>query len=161
MNNVIISAKEISLPSWSSSICGFALKVLNDIKRDNWELSILLCTDKIITELNAQYRNKNEPTDILSFSLGSEIQEDGITKYLPGDIVISLDTLKENAEFFKTDEDKELRRLIIHGILHLNGMDHKCIDIEKEPMLALQEEILDKFKNERIIPQKILNGEKE
>jgi len=159
VNNVVAGAKEILLPSWSSTMCSFALKVLDEIKRENWQLSILLCGDKTITELNDRYRNINEPTDILSFNLGSEIQEDGRTFYLPGDIVISLDTLKENASYFKINEDEELRRLIIHGILHLDGMDHRSLDVN-EPMLALQEEILGKLGNERIIPQKTINGDK-
>jgi probable rRNA maturation factor len=150
MNKVEISAEEVPLPSWNGSINSFALKVLDEIKRDNWELSILLCGDKTITELNSRYRNKAEPTDILSFNLGETVQDDDKTVYLPGDIVISLDTLRENARYFQTTEDEELRRLVIHGILHLDGMDHETLNSD-EPMLALQEEILDKFKNEHII----------
>jgi len=150
MNKVTVNAEEYPLPSWSGDICSFAAEVLKEIKRDNWELSILLCGDKTITELNAKYRNKNEPTDILSFSLGETVQEDGKTVYLPGDIVISLDTMRENAKYFNTGEDEELRRLIIHGILHLDGMDHET-NGENEPMLLLQEEILKKLENKRII----------
>jgi len=157
MNKVTVSAEEVPLPSWSEDMCCFALKVLEEIKRGNWELSILLCGDKKITELNAQYRSKNEPTDILSFFLGSEIQNGGQTVYFPGDIVISLDTLRENSGYFKTSEDEELRRLIIHGILHLDGMDHETLD-KKEPMLALQEEILNKLKDEHIFHNKDESG---
>jgi len=151
MNNVTINTEEIPIPSWSGNACSFAMKILNEIKRDNWELSILFCGDKTITTLNSQYRNKNEPTDILSFNLGETIEEDGKTVYLPGDIVISLETLRENAKYFQTPEDEELRRLLIHGILHLDGMDHDTID-KDEPMLVLQEEILTRLKNEYIIP---------
>jgi len=139
------------MPSWSGSLRRFALKVLDELKRENWELSILLCGDKTITELNSQYRKKCEPTDVLSFNQGTEIKDGERTIYLPGDIVISLDTLRENAEYFKIQEDEELRRLAIHGILHLNGMDHETND-EKEPMLDLQEKILNKLKNEHIFP---------
>jgi len=153
MNNVTINAQEIPLPSWSGNACCFALKVLEEIKRDNWELSVLFCDDKTIANLNSQYRNKNEPTDILSFNLGETINEDGKTTYLPGDIVISLDTLKENAEYFQTPQDEELRRLLIHGILHLDGMDHQTLE-KDEPMLELQEKILNKLSAEKIIPHK-------
>ena len=149
MNRVNVNAQEVPLPSWSDSMCCFALKVLDEIKRNNWELSILLCGDKTMTELNTRYRNKNEPTDILSFRLGEEIDNGEKTIFLPGDIVISLDTLRENAEFFQTPEDEELRRLLIHGILHLSGMDHDTLD-EKEPMLIFQEEILNSLKGEHI-----------
>ena len=160
MNNVTVSADGIPLPSWSDSISGYAIKVLDEIKRSNWELSILLCDDKTITNLNRQYRNKNEATDVLSFNLGETVHDGGKTVYLPGDIVISLETLHENSDFFRIPEDEELRRLIIHGILHLDGMDHTDT-VEKqpvEPMLVLQEEILNRLKNEFIIP--VTHGEK-
>jgi probable rRNA maturation factor len=156
VNNVTINAQGVILPSWSSSACCFSLKVLDEIKRDNWELSILFCDDKTMIELNSKYRNKLEPADILSFNLGETIKDGDRTIYLPGDIVISLDTLRENADYFQTPEDEELRRLLIHGILHLDGMDHKTRDSNEhwlnEPMLVLQEEILDKLKDEHIIP---------
>jgi len=128
MNKVDINAAEIPPPPWSGGAGNFALKVLEEIKRENWELSILFCDDKTIAELNSRYRNKAEATDVLSFNLGETITEDGKTVYLPGDIIISLDTLRENAKYFQTSEDEELRRLLIHGILHLDGMDHKTND---------------------------------
>ena len=151
MNSVIINNDDHCMPSWSENARCFALKVLGEIKIENWELSILFCGDKTIKKLNLQYRNKNESTDILSFNLGETIQNEGKTVYLPGDIVISLETLQKNAEYFQISEDEELRRLLIHGILHLDGMNHETIDT-KEPMLVLQEEILNKLKTEYIIP---------
>jgi probable rRNA maturation factor len=159
MNRVEVNAEEYPLPSWSDDMCCFAINVLEEIKRENWELSILLCGDKTITKLNAQYRNKNEPTDILSFNLGETVQEGDKTVYLPGDIIISLDTLRENAEYFNTSEDEELRRLLIHGILHLDGKNHKT-NGQNEPMLVLQEEILKKLEYKRIISLKNENGGK-
>ncbi|MCL2719793.1 MAG: rRNA maturation RNase YbeY [Treponema sp.] len=157
MNNVAINSDGCILPIWSSSACNYALKVLKELKRDNWELSILFCGNDKITELNNKYRDKNEPTDILSFNLGETIIEDGKTVYLPGDIIISLDTLRENAEYFQIPQDEELRRLLIHGILHLDGMDHETLD-SNEPMLKLQEEILIKLKDEKI--ESFYNGVK-
>jgi len=151
MNRVNINAQEVPLPSWSGLAGGFALKVLKEIKRDNWELSVLFCGDMTISGLNAKYRNKAEATDILSFNMGDTIQEGGKTVYLPGDIIISLDTLGKNAEYFQIPQDEELRRLLIHGILHLDGMDHKSSN-KNEPMLVLQEDILNRLKTEHIIP---------
>ena len=155
MNTVTVNAQEIPLPSWSSSIINFAKKVLKEKGCKNWELSILLCDDKTIKELNNRYRDKNEPTDILSFNLGETVQKKGKTVYFPGDIVISLETLSENAMYFQITEDEELRRLIIHGILHLDGMEHETID-PQEPMLKLQEELMFKLKDETIIPAQII-----
>ena len=156
MNMAYISAEGFPLPSWSGSAENFVLKVLKEIKRENWELSILLCDDKTIADLNSRYRNIAEATDILSFNLGETVRDGDKTVYLPGDIVISLDTLRENALHFQTPEDEELRRLLIHGILHLDGMDHST-NGKNEPMLELQEEILNRLKNEYIIKR---GGEK-
>ena len=151
MNKVIINADEQEPPSWSLNASRFALKVLDILQHDNWELSVLFCGDKKIKELNRQYRNKNETTDILSFNLGETVKKGKKETFLPGDIVISLDTLGENAEYFKISCDEELRRLLIHGILHLSGMDHKTLK-KNEPMLTLQEDILNKLKKAVIIP---------
>jgi probable rRNA maturation factor len=151
MNSVIVNVQGISLPLWSGKMCEYAIKVLNEINCDNWELSILLCDDKTITGMNKQYRNKDEPTDILSFTLGETIRDGDKFTFLPGDIVISVETLYENAKYFQIHEDEELRRLIIHGILHLYGMDHSSPDHDCQPMLELQEDILNKLKNDGII----------
>jgi probable rRNA maturation factor len=148
MNRVEVSAEEAPLPAWSESLAAYARKVLAEIGRDNWDLSVLLCGDQTIRRLNAQYRGRDEATDVLSFELG----EFSGSRWLPGDIVISLDTLRENARYFHTPEDEELRRLVIHGILHLDGMDHQT-NAAGEPMLVAQERILSKFKEERIIRQ--------
>ena len=152
MNNVNVSVMEVSQPQWTNELVSFALKVMAELGCENWELSVLLCSDKTIKGLNAKYRNKDEATDVLSFELGAEeTAPDGSLRYFPGDIVISLETLHENAGYFKISDDEELRRLLIHGILHLYGMDHKTNDAN-EPMIVKQENILDKFKQERIIP---------
>jgi probable rRNA maturation factor len=150
MNKVNINIEDNPLP-WKDALAGFAIKVLNEINCNNWDLSILLCGDETITELNSKYRGRTEATDILSFNMGTEIQEGDEIRYLPGDIVISLDTLRENAKLYNVSEDEELRRLVIHGILHLDGMEHKTNDKE-DPMIALQEDIFKKFINERIFP---------
>jgi probable rRNA maturation factor len=99
---------------------------------------VLFCNNRYIKSLNTQYRNKDEATDVLSFPLG-ETGPDG--QFLAGDLVISLASLEENARFFKVSADEELRRLLIHGILHLSGYDHKTNEA-KEPMLIEQEKIL-------------------
>ena len=75
---------------------------------------------------------------------------------MAGDIAVSVDTLKKNAEYFGIDENSELKRLLLHGLLHLNGYDHGEEHIEKGKspeceMLRLQEEILLKYEGEKII----------
>ncbi|MDR1278781.1 MAG: rRNA maturation RNase YbeY [Treponema sp.] len=154
MNRVAVNAEEIPLPPWTDAVYRYALKVLEELGKNNWDLSVLFCNDAYIRSLNARYRRKNEATDVLSFSLGETLDgEGGETRFLPGDIVISLETLRENARYFETPEDEELRRLLIHGILHLNGMDHTTNEIT-EPMIGLQEKILTDLAGEFILPAK-------
>ena len=138
MNRVLIRAEGLPLPPWTKSAESFIKKVLKVLKKNNWELSVLFCDNRYIKTLNAQYRSKNRPTDVLSFSLG-ETSPSG--NYLAGDIVISLDALEENARLFEVSADEELRRLLVHGILHLMGEDHAS-NKPGEPMLKIQEEIL-------------------
>jgi probable rRNA maturation factor len=155
MNRVEISADEAPVPLWCKSLKSYALKVLDRIGRDKWDLSIMLCGDQTITVLNSRYRGKPEATDILSFNLNEgEGEPLPRGRMVPGDIVISLDTLKENARRFNVSEDEELRRLLIHGILHLDGMDHRTNN-ETEPMLRFQEQILTELAQERIMGGKV------
>jgi probable rRNA maturation factor len=148
----MVSAEEVPLPAWEEKAGGFALKVLDRLGRDGWDLSVLFCGDRYIRSLNARYRDRDEPTDVLSFALGETVpDEGGGSRYLPGDIVISLETLAENAGYFQVSEDEELRRLLVHGILHLDGQDHGVHE-EAGPMLHLQEEILAGLAGERILP---------
>jgi probable rRNA maturation factor len=137
VNNVEIGAEGVEPPSWQDRAASFINRVLVFLGFDNWELSVLFCGNSYIQELNSRYRGRDEPTDVLSFALGENAGE----RYLPGDIVISLETLEENAACFKVSPDEELRRLLIHGILHLSGMDHAS-NVPDEPMLKRQEEIL-------------------
>ena len=115
-----------------------------------------LSYDQFIKELNSQYRNIDSATDVLSFENGEEYEdEEGLWKNV-GDIAISLETLPKNAEYFEVDTNTELKRLIIHGILHLNGMDHGEEHIEKgvvptDEMLILQENLLADLSDEKII----------
>ena len=98
-------------------------RILRYIGRSGWEVSILLCGDSYIQGLNARYRGKNHATDVLSFP-----QEDlpiQSTTEIAGDVVISMDRLAENAASLGVARAEELKRLLIHGILHLAGMDHE------------------------------------
>jgi probable rRNA maturation factor len=97
MNRIEVSAEEVPLPAWTVQLTDFTQKVLDFLDKDNWDLSVLLCNDPYIRRLNAQYRDKDEATDVLSFTLGETVTDEGESRYLPGDIVISLETLTENA----------------------------------------------------------------
>lgn len=128
----------------------FISEVLKDLNLKNWDISLLFCDDAFIQNLNKQYRDIDSPTDVLSFEQGDEyFDEAGETRFMAGDIVISLDSLRFNTEEFNVDINEELKRLIVHGILHLNGMDHSDNSPEQE-MLKFQEELLMQYKNMEI-----------
>ncbi len=88
------------------------------------ELSILLCDDAFITELNARYRDRPEPTDVLSFSQreGEDAEPDDP---ILGDVVISVDTARRQSEALGHALEVELTVLLVHGLLHLLGHDHE------------------------------------
>jgi probable rRNA maturation factor len=123
---------------------------------DKEELSILFCNDPFIQDLNKTYRGINNPTDVLSFENGDEYEDEEGSWICAGDIIISVETLPKNAEYFDVDVNSELKRLLVHGLLHLNGMDHGEEHIEKGvvpagEMLVLQEKVLSELKDEKII----------
>jgi probable rRNA maturation factor len=146
VNRVEIGQEGVEPPSWQEQAAFFAAAVLEKLEKHNWDLSVLFCDNAFIRSLNARYRNRDEATDVLSFNLG---ETDG-ERYLPGDIVISLEKVMENADYFKVPPDEELRRLLIHGILHLSGMDHAG-NGKEEPMLRKQEALLEALGTERIM----------
>ena len=156
-NRIIASVQEdIAQPDWLENAVLFLEKTAEQLGYKGEEISVLFCNDEYIRELNRSYRNIDAPTDVLSFENGEEYEdEEGHWKCV-GDIAISLDTLPVNAEYFNEDQNAELKRLLVHGLLHLNGMDHGEEHIQKGTapscqMLVLQEQILEKLKDEIII----------
>ena len=157
MNRVYVAMQEgIDEPDWFESVEPFVNKVMGELKFDGEEISMLLCNDTYMQELNKTYRNIDSTTDVLSFENDGEYEDEEGKWKCAGDIVISLDTLPVNAEYFNESRNDELKRLIVHGLLHLNGMDHGEEHIEKNvqpvcEMLVLQEKVLEKLKDEKII----------
>ena len=82
------------------------------------EVAYIFCDDEKILEVNRQYLNHDYYTDIITF----DYCEDDV---ISGDLFISLDTVRSNAEAQGTPYDEELHRVIIHGILHLCGINDK------------------------------------
>jgi probable rRNA maturation factor len=138
MNRINLQAEGVTLFFTKKDLIAFAEDVLRKINAQNWTMAIVLCNNDFIKELNKKFRDKDEATDVLSFPNG----ETRRGNYDAGDIVISLEELENNAAYFSVDKHEELKRLIIHGILHLNGMDHETNDVDKEDMLKLQEELV-------------------
>ncbi len=114
--------------------------------------SISFVDKNVIHQLNKEYRNIDRVTDILTFCQNEDKIDNSFDLVL-GDVVICLDEMIENCIYFKESKNKELLRLLIHGFLHLLGKDHKTNDVEKEPMLIEQENLLLKLEKE-IEPEK-------
>lgn len=150
MNRINIDWRDMDEPPWLAGAEAFASHVLERIGKDNWVLSLLFCDDDFMRTLNRDYRKKDEATDVLSFAMGETIEDEGSTAFMAGDIVISIPTLRRNAKEFGVAVDEEMKRLIIHGILHLSGMDHED-NSPLQPMLVEQETIIRTFEGERIL----------
>ncbi|MEN6531416.1 MAG: rRNA maturation RNase YbeY [Anaerolineaceae bacterium] len=108
------------------------------------EITLQLTDDRTIREFNRQYRGIHEATDVLSFENAFIDPESGET-YL-GDILISYETARRQADARGLDLMAEIEMLLVHGILHLAGMDHAS-RAEWEEMSALQDAILNELNN--------------
>ncbi len=149
MNRVAARAAGIEEPPWLPRLARVARRVMRRLEIENQELSLLVCGNAMMRSLNRDFRGKDRPTDVLSFP--QESPPAGARKLRPsGDIVISIPMARTNARAFNVEVGEELKRLLIHGILHLKGMDHRT-NSPREPMLRLQEEILKSLASERLL----------
>ena len=117
---------------WINSTCK---NILNDKDKNTASISIILTNDKKLLQLKNQYFQQNILTDVITFNL----EEDGDP--IEGEIYISLNRVSENAIKFKQDIGIELKRVIIHGILHLLGYDDQTPE-EKKIMIRLEDHYL-------------------
>jgi probable rRNA maturation factor len=113
------------------------------------EVSITFVTNEEIREINREYRGKDTPTDVISFALEElgEGEIEVINDEMPvvlGDIIISIERAKEQAEEYGHSYDRELGFLTVHGFLHLLGYDHMTTEDEKK-MFGKQDDILHSF----------------
>jgi len=112
-------AEDIELPKIDQQkITEWIKTVAQSYGKRTGEISYIFCSDEKIIDVNRQYLKHDYYTDIITFDYtnGSKIS---------GDIFISLDTVKSNSEIFQTPYEQELLRTIIHGILHLCGINDK------------------------------------
>lgn len=126
-------------------------KVVNPLKTKKWikntsfsegyevsQLNYIFCSDEYLLEINKQYLDHDYFTDIITFDNSEE------DKQLEGDIYISVDRVRDNAETFHTDFDSEMRRVLIHGLLHLVGYEDSS-EALKTAMRAKEDEYLSLF----------------
>lgn len=122
------------------------------IQEEKWhtdpEISLLLVDDGEIQTLNHTYRGINHPTDVLSFAMEEEMTGEEIPAFMVmeesnilGDIVISLETAKRQADEYGHSLEREMGFLMVHGMLHLLGYDHDT-EIARAEMRNKEEKIL-------------------
>jgi probable rRNA maturation factor len=109
------------------------------------ELSVTLCDNAYIKKLNKAYRDKDKPTDVLSFPMyenGEFDISECISGAVLGDIVISLERAKEQAKELGNSFLREVAFLTVHSTLHLLGYDHERSKEEDELQCKIQKEIV-------------------
>ncbi|MET3574735.1 putative rRNA maturation factor [Bhargavaea ullalensis] len=114
------------------------------------ELSVTFMDDASIREVNREYRDKDRPTDVISFAMeetaeGEEPvpEPEGMPRML-GDILISTETAERQAGEYGHSRERELGFLALHGFLHVLGYDHMT-DPDERKMFGRQDEILQSF----------------
>ncbi len=128
-------AENVAVPSFKKKeIVAWIRKVAAEYGKKIGEIAYVFCDDKRILEVNNEFLKHDYYTDIITFdyTIGDTIS---------GDIFISLDTVRTNAEKFSQTYDKELYRVIIHGILHLCGINDK-LPGEREQMESCEDKAL-------------------
>ena len=150
MHQVLISG-ELASPQWAALADRLLPAALSDLARRGLaprrsEVSLTVVDDEQIRVLNRDFRGKDEPTDVLSFSLiegeGLDLLQLPDTMVAPlGDIVISMPHVLEQAQQYGHSAEREFGYLLVHGLLHLLGYDHMLAD-DARRMREAEEEVL-------------------
>ncbi|MCY9344302.1 rRNA maturation RNase YbeY [Bacillus inaquosorum] len=122
--------------------------------QDQAEVSVTIVTNEDIQQINKDYRGKDAPTDVISFALEEEGEGEVeiVGAEMPpvlGDIIISADRTREQAEEYNHSFKRELGFLAVHGFLHLLGYDHMTKE-EEEEMFTKQKDLLDAYGLKRL-----------
>jgi probable rRNA maturation factor len=110
------------------------------LKLDDYEINVILVGNRKIKEINKEYRNKSSETDVISFSVDLDYPD---RKFL-GDIYICVEVAVRQAKAYGHSVDCELAILIIHGILHLIGLDH---EVDNGEMRLIEDRINERLFN--------------
>lgn len=114
-----------------------------EVLPESVELSVTFVDDARILELNRDHRGKDRPTDVLSLQMVEDLATLGTVGFnVLGDIVISIETARRQADDFGHSLEREVGFLLIHGLLHLLGEDHETPDQELR-MRARQRDMLE------------------
>lgn len=119
MSMINFTAKKIAMPDFAQDkVRAWIIEVAARHERKVGDLTYIFCDDEKILDVNRQFLKHDYYTDIITFDYSNR-------RRISGDIFISLDTIKSNAELFGRAYDEELMRVVIHGVLHLCGINDK------------------------------------
>ena len=127
---------DFSLPN-ATLVFDWIKKSIQSEDKDLQQLNFIFCSDKYLHQINVEYLNHDTYTDVITFPYAEG-------KNIEGDIFISIDRIRENAEQFKVSFEDELHRVMIHGTLHLMGYFDKTPE-EKTLMTKKENEYLNLF----------------
>ena len=111
-------------------------KILTHYKYTSYDVNVIFTSDIHLSDLKKEFFSKDQWTDVIAFPLVRD------SSFIEGEIYISIPTAKKNANLFKEPYKKELGRLIIHGSLHLLGIEDKSTE-QKKKMIILEEKFLE------------------
>ncbi len=140
MNDIVINnSTNYSIDNICNSLIDGVLDSL-DIK--NASLSLNLVTNEEIRQLNAEYRNKDNVTDVITFSYEDEANFNELFEVRElGDIFIAVDVVVSNSKKYQHKVSREMAFVVAHGVLHTLGYDHNT-DEEEKIMFSLQEKLI-------------------
>ena len=128
---------------------------VENMEKSNLYINIILTNPQNIRKINNQYRNIDKETDVLSFPMFEKSEIDDIikkqdfnTKDILGDIIISIDRVKDQAIEYEHSFERELSYMVVHGFYHLMGYDH-MEENDKKIMRKKEEDVLNILKIER------------
>jgi probable rRNA maturation factor len=141
--NISFSSKNITSESKKNISKNLEILLSYLLGKKSVQIEVSFVTDKEIQEVNRTMRNKNKPTDVLSFP-DLQISFPGRIKSI-GEILISQDTLVFQAKEIGHSKKEELYRLLVHGLLHLLGYDHETNERDARKMRKKEDECLEKI----------------
>jgi rRNA maturation RNase YbeY len=142
--------KDPELDQPDDEICCKILRtVLEDQDIDDGTITVIFGQDELLRGLKNQFFQKNQFTDVIAFRLNNYKE-----KAVEGEVYISLPRARENAEIFGEPFEKEVTRLLIHGVLHLLGFDD-ITKISKKEMTSLEDTYLTMVRWKKLFTKKI------
>lgn len=152
-NQILISSEDSSRPlpeKTEERLTEALLQLMDELNLSQQSLSLHFCSRETSRQLNQSYRNRNEPTDLLSWRYDDA--ESPETEEEPwGELVYCLALIRQQAAASGWELEDELLRLTVHGLVHLLGYDHESAAEETE-MLGIETELLEKIGLKGVYP---------